>query len=77
MPAPTKAPMREWVVEIGIPSTVASITVLAAPTPIAIINSGFEMMAEDTRPFPLNALISPFERYIEKSDPKNVVAVAQ
>src|SRR3972149_7837104 len=75
-PAPTRAPVRLWVVEIGNPVIVATITVIAAPIATAVRNSGAVAMLWGTKPLPEKVFTSPYATNIEASEPANVVIVA-
>src|ERR1041385_4837114 len=76
-PAPTSAPVRPWVVEIGKPSSVARITVHPAARATAKRNCGWEVRTSGTRPLPENFLRSDCARKIAAMLPAPVVIVAQ
>src|SRR3990172_7278155 len=75
-PVPTRAPVNAWVVEMGNPSNVARKTVAPAPAATASKKSGEAATAAGTSPAPENACTSASAKYIEQSEPANVVIVA-
>ena len=77
IPAPTRAPISECVVEMGKLSRVAKSTVQAAASATASPNPGADATAAGTSPFPLNADNSFPARNNAATDPSAVVAVAQ
>ncbi len=75
-PAPTRAPVKLCVVDMGKPVTVAIMTVIAEPIATAVRNSGAIETASGTRPFPENVFTSVCAKKIELTEPANVVTVA-
>src|SRR3990167_708046 len=75
-PAPTRAPVRLWVVEIGNPVIVATITVMAVPIATAVRNSGAVEILWGTKPLPEKVFTRPYAKNTEASEPANVVKVA-
>ena len=75
-PAPASAPVKLCVVDMGKPETVARNTVIPAPSPTAVRNSGEPAMISGTRPISEKLLTSAPARNIEVIDPAKVVAVA-
>ena len=75
-PAPTSAPVRAWVVEMGKPVRVAANTVSAAPSATTARNSGWAAAASGTSPFAENAFTSLSATTTERSEPAIVVTVA-
>jgi hypothetical protein len=75
-PAPTSAPVKLCVVDIGKPVTVAIITVIAEPIATAVRNSGEIETASGTKPFPEKVFTSVCAKNIEPTEPANVVMVA-
>ncbi len=76
-PAPTSAPIKAWVVEIGKPKRVASKMVAAAPPPTASMNCGWPTSEASISPLPEKVLISAPASRIAVNDPASVVIVAQ
>src|ERR1700693_3235224 len=74
-PAPTSAPVKACVVEIGKPRTVASMTVEAAPAATAVRKFGDADTASGTRPLPENACTSASARNTEQTQPASVASV--
>jgi hypothetical protein len=75
-PAPTRAPVRPCVVEMGKPVTVATITVIAQPIATAVRNSGEIEIASGTNPFPEKVFTRACAKNIEAIEPAKVVIVA-
>src|SRR3989338_8165469 len=76
-PAPTRAPVKLCVVDIGIPVKVANKTVALAPKATANRNSGVPIKASGTSPFPLKVLTNSVAKKKAATEPANVVIVAQ
>src|SRR5882672_9133968 len=75
-PAPTSAPVRPCVVEIGKPSRVARMTVVPAPNATARRNSGCAVSASGTSPLPENFFSNDCARKMAAMLPVPVVIVA-
>jgi hypothetical protein len=75
-PAPVRAPIRAWVVEMGRPSRVATSTVTAAPAPTATGKAPSTSRLVSTRPLPEKALTSSPASSRAASEPTQVAAVA-
>ncbi len=75
-PDPTNAPVKLCVVDMGIPVTVAIMTVIAEPIATAVRNSGEIETASGTNPFPEKVFKSVCAKNIEPTEPANVVIVA-
>jgi hypothetical protein len=75
-PAPTRAPVKLCVVDMGKPVTVAIITVIAEPIATAVRNSGEIETASGTRPLPEKVFTSVCAKNTEHTEPANVVTVA-
>jgi hypothetical protein len=62
IPAPMIAPVSAWVVEIGKPVTVASMTVPAAPAATPAMKGMLFAISRGTTPLPENTLIKSAAR---------------
>src|SRR6266849_815472 len=76
-PAPTSAPVIEWVVDIGRPNLAAKSTVAPAPSAMAVRNGRWLKTALSTRFAPLNFAASALPNQTAISEPRNVKPVAQ
>src|SRR5260370_9553324 len=76
-PAPTSAPVIEWVVDIGRPSLAARSTVAPAPSAMAVRNGSWLTTAPSTSFAPLNFAASALPRQRAVSEPRSVNPVAQ
>ena len=76
-PAPTNAPVKPCVVEMGNPRKLASRTVAPAPPATASTNWGDPTMASGTSPFPEKFRINVCAKNRAVRLPKNVATVAQ
>src|ERR1700686_5411785 len=75
-PAPTRAPVRACVVEMGMPVKVAINTVKPAPSATARRKVGCRVTSSGTSPLPLKLSTKPCARTNAKKEPARVATAA-